>query len=637
MYTEALRADQIATYLEPHLGTKLSERAIHKRKGIEAFLIGQDLNQGKSGGRPAKLYSAEALKLWMRPAEATTEYATPKPKRKRRNDCTMPRKCTPEQWTKIVRRVQGLYLANAQQNLKLACEEGVRQLREEGEVIGLNVYRRLFNKAKDEHFHFYLSEFWRDNWRELHRAKWQKLNHRHDLGTNGYDWPKFFERAGWASGPTEAGPGYGAGRVWVIDGRSSDAWARTTDSRDPRTMKLPNALYIRDGLTGYPLWIEPIESESAEAIKTALLKCMFYWRFTPDIALALDGGIAMSSEETVQIISHMLPSEAWQRATAFPDFFGVRGSPILRNLPYRPNAAFKGRLERGNRQLKDEYDATRHARSFQGGNRSEAVQIRLSNQPTMSGDTPLYDSYFDQMREWVYGDYVHRERPTSASMSLMVKRGLPPTLEAAFLYYGGKSQPDRLPHDEHLAYILYWFTMGQKNRRGTATIKGNGVSCRIDGEPWPVACTGITFRHQGEKVCVVPIPGDPLHAIVMHLLNGDETKPQFLGIGVRNHIDDPEHVGYQRRATTKARETYIQEIREELKNTEQATWRNHTTPDVVDDRALPGWLGGGGDQLPADEPPQLTAAASADDPIELAPDTYELLRDIGALDSDTQL
>ncbi|HVZ40918.1 MAG TPA: hypothetical protein VHI13_16680 [Candidatus Kapabacteria bacterium] len=618
--------------LEPHIGRRLSERAIHKRKGIERFVL--DLISTSVGGRPAKLYSVEAVKLWLGSQSVeTTESAPAKPKRSRRSDCSQPRKCTPEEWLTIVTRVKGIYLSNAQANLRLACEEAVWQLTDEGMVIKLNVYRRLFNKNRDKHTGLYLSEFWRDNWRALHTERWYKLRHRHNQHTNSLDRFAFFENAGWAGGPTDDRPGFGAGRVWVIDGRSSDAWARTSDSRDPRSMKLPNALYIRCGLTGYPLWIEPIENESADAVKTALLKCMMYWRRTPDIAVATDGGIAMTAEDTTALLSLLLPDEAWDRAIAFPDFFGhKRPSPVMLNAPYMPNSMFKGMLERGNKEIKDEHDATRHPSSYQGGNRSEAVQIRVTNQPVVSADAPLLESYFDRMMEWVRTTYIHRERPKS-ELAHVERYGLPPTYEAAFTYYGGHTEAEELPRDERLAMILYWFTLRMPDRQAVGRAKGAGVTLtrKIGGEAWPVVCSGITFRHQGEKMCVVPIPGDPVHAVVLHLLNGDERKPQYVGIGIRTRISDPTQIGYQRAATTANRKRYLAEIQAEIKATPKVRFENHPHTPIGDDREVPTWL----DAQAANDTPQLPEHISAlpadDEPMEISDDVYKLLRRTNSL------
>ncbi|MEP7217634.1 MAG: hypothetical protein ABI876_01895, partial [Bacteroidota bacterium] len=377
----------------------VSKRAVLKRAGIDQFVA----DRASRGGRPVNLYTATALSLW------GIQTTTPSPadkQRKGRSDHGAPRKCSAESWQLLTETARALYMASAQGNLRLACEQTCRQLAAQGVIVPIThkqLYKRLTckNTGTDG---LPISEFYRENWEAIRSSGLRKKDLALKVVTARYDWLSIFESCGWA------GEGFGALRVWSIDVRHGDAWSIGDDGKP----HLPSAVYIRCGLTGMPLMVYPIETESSEAIIRAVLQCMIRWQRVPDVAYAIDNGSAMVAERTLGVLNSTLPESAWERAAEMPEIFGANRSPILRNLPNIPRAPFKAALERSFKHIKDEYDANRFALTYQGGDRSEAVQLRVSNRPSWQYLPEVVrssTSYFSGLDEWLYSDYIARLRP----------------------------------------------------------------------------------------------------------------------------------------------------------------------------------------------------------------------------------
>ena len=504
-----LTAKDLAFRIRLATGEDITERAIHKRFGIDRYLVGTR----NHGGRPAKIYSTEALHLW-RIDPGTIDLAKG---RRGRSDHGAPRNCSPNTWQMIVEVVKGLYLSNAQPNLKLAVEHAEKQLRQQGvvfEITAKQIYKRLTcrNAAPDG---LPISEFYRDNWEIVRKSGLRKKDVALSTATARYDWLSVFESTGWA------GPGFGAMRCWSIDVRHADTWAIGSDGQP----SLPSAVYIRCGLTGQPLWIEPIETESSETIIRAVLKCMLAWQRGPDIAFAIDNGKAMISERTLGVLGSIMPDEAWERAAQYPELFGAGASPILRNLPNIPRSPFKAALERSFKQIKDEFDATRFSRTYQGGDRSEAVQLRVSNRPSWQYLPAVLrdaDTYFGGLNEWIYSDYVARDRP--AMFPALVERGMTPTIAAAFQYYYDPTPS--LPQGSNLAHVLYWAL----ERKAIVKCELGYVDATIGGQFWHCVASELDHRYYGHKIAVLPIPDSDI-AILM--LADNPSDPRYIA-SVRN-------------------------------------------------------------------------------------------------------
>lgn len=513
MRTEVLTLDQVAARVG------VSKRAVSKRAGLERYVVGRE----SGGGRPRILLDPAVVRLWdTAGAIPAQQEEVQLLRRKHRNDCGLPRKVTRELWTRIVDRVFNLYVSAAQDNLRLACEQAEKQLRAEGVDVPINVYRRLSRTDKN-HDGSYISEYRQEGWKIERMRRLRKRDFAvKELPTARYDWLSIGEKIGWI------GEGFGALRFWSIDGRSGDAWGRNEQG----DMVMPNAVYIRDALTGMMLWVEECEEETSEAIIRAYLNCGMYWQRFPDLGVAVDNGRSMISERTRGVIESTLPDSVWQYVTRYPEIYGKQNpSPVISNLPNIPRAHFKAALERAFKQIKDEYDATRHALTYQGGTRLEAVQHAISNQTTAVIErlqqVPAVGEYFRGLWDWLLSDYILRERPKQ--FPLLVERGLSPTIYNAFrLHY---DPTPNLPTGERLAYLLYWATAKK------AFVKARLGYCEatISGQYWHCVADCLDHSVYGRKIAVVPIPGAN-EAVLM--LADDKSNPRYIGT-VRNlHVRD---------------------------------------------------------------------------------------------------
>ncbi len=546
-----ITAEQIAEQLG------ISVRAVRKKKGIDRFVIGQAAG---GIGRNASLYDPGALTLW--PAFQAPEKIDRKSARQGRSDCGLPRKVSEELWEQVVARVKALYLANAQQNLKLACEEAERQLTAEGIEVPLDVYMRL-RRTHTDHDGQYISEYRRENWKLTHQSQWRKKDTALAMPVLRYDYQSIFESAGWA------GEGFGALRVWAIDVRKNDVWTEDFDG----THSMPLGVYIRDGLTGFPLWMEPIRTETQNDLIRAYIACGLAWGTFPDIAVGIDNGRAMIAPRTKGVIAASLPDEAWERAQSRPEIFGAGTScsPILQNIPNIPQAVFKAALERSFRQMKDEFDATHHPRHYQGGDRKEAVQLTLSAMPVFPTNMLKAGDYYKGLAAWLWGDYVDRSRPNQ--YPLFKERGWDTSIANVHQYYGGlPSRNGQMPEGTRLAKLLFHATEKPhivKAQLGYIDVTINGTYAR-----W--ICKELHAYH-GRRVAVIPIPGmEDERAVVM--LADDKRDPVFVGFAFNGFVRHVDRIAPAKEARNDAQTHIRTQLREERESAQEGTWHTHNTP-----------------------------------------------------------
>ncbi len=555
-----LTADQIADSIG------ISVRAVRKKKGVDRFVIG---HASTGPGRPVTLYNPTVLALWPGFKENAVQKEEP---RKGRSDCGIPRKCTAEQWQCIVDRTKALFLNNAQKNLRMACSEAARQLKAEGVEVPLNVYKRL-SRDHTDHNSIYISEYRREQWDQTHDNIWRKKDLAIAMPTLRYDYLSIFESAGWA------GEGFGALRAWAIDVRKNDVWVKNDggfSTKPGQQYLMPSGVYIRDALTGYPLWMEPIagKTETQEDIIRAYISCGIAWGTFPDIAVAMDNGKSMVAARTKGVIAASLPAEAWERADALPEIFGHKGecSPILLNLPNIPQAAFKAALERSFRQMKDEFDATRFPKHYQGGSRQEAVQLTLAAMPVFPQAMLSAGQYYKELASWLWNDYVNTERPRSDSLTLLKERGIAPSIRAAFEYYGGApKQNGQWPDGERLARMLFFAA----EKPSIVKAKLGYVDATVNGNYARWICKELD-GYFNRRIAVIPIPGhEKEHAVLM--LVEDKREPVYIGIAANGFIRDISRLADAKKLRDETQNHIRTRLKEERDNVQEANWRNHTT------------------------------------------------------------
>lgn len=555
VYNTAMRG-MTAEDLAAALG--VSARAVRKREGIEAYVCGQV----PGPGRPRQLYSPDALGLWGMALPVAPE---PRQQRGARSDRGQVRGCTPEEWQSLCSIVQGFYMASAQPNLRLACEQAINAVRSAGTEPVLThqqVYKRLTRRDTVDGIH--VSPYYREGWEIVHQSRWRVKVTALGLAKRRFDWQALWEDLGWA------GRGMGALRGWSIDVRMGDAWTRGHDG----AMHLPAAVYIRDCLTGMPIWVEPVETETADSIIGAMLKAMMAWQRTPDICFVIDNGASMVAQRTMGVLRSLLPASAWDEAARYPELFGAEASPIMHNLPNIPTSPFKAALERSFRLIKDEYDSSRHSLTYQGGSRQEAVQLRVTHRATHEYLPEAVISstanYFAGLGDWLYSDYVARERPRM--FPTLERRGITPSIGAAFQYY--YDPRPQLPMGERIAHLLYWAS----RRRQPVRAQLGYVDATIDGEYWHCLSAKLDHHTYNHPVMVLPIP-DTDFAILM--LVDDPQRPVYLDTARNGYIRTAEDL---REVTPLAREVQGNvraRLREARERIEVRTWETtHPALDV---------------------------------------------------------
>lgn len=535
----------------------ISTQAVRKRQGLEQFMVNIVT---KGSGNRCLMVRPEALQLWgVDPIS---------PPRSRRSDKGKPRKCTDEQWAAISMAVRGFYLVNAQANLKLACEEVVRQA-EALPLTATQIYKRLTRKT---------SEFYSDNWELIRRSALRKKDISLALPTDRYDWLSIFESLGWA------GQGFGALRGWTIDVRKNDVWTldETTGSGE-----MAQAIYIRCALTGFMLWVEPIPTETSEAIIRSFLKCMIAWRRVPDLFIAIDNGRSMIAERTLGVLASALPQEAFERATEFPEVFGQMGSPILRNLPNIPRAPFKAALERSFKLIKDEFDAPRHPLQYQGGSRAEAVQTTVANRPPWhfnKASLVAASAYYQDLERFLHAEYLTRPRPRM--FPLLVERGMTPSIDCAFTYYYTPGA-ENLPHGDRLALLLYFAT----EKRPIVHACLGYVDCTINGQFWHCVSPRLDHRMVGRRIAVLPIPGSDQAILV---LCDDPSHPTYLDTVPNAFVRSAERLAEIRSQVMSAQDEIRAKLRAARASTPDMAWGRDAT--VIGARELPhdarAWIDG---------------------------------------------
>lgn len=608
-------AEQLAGLLHT-MQMRVTPRAVAKRKGIEEFFIGYGES---STGRPPKLYSREALKLWQ---AKNTDVDEPTRARRLRSDVGAPRFCELPEWQLIVERTKSLYLRSADANLKLACEHAVAQLQREGlidlEIRAQQVYRRLFQDARDPHTGLHTSEYHRQNWRAIHTGEYRRLDTAQRMPTLNYDMQAMLESM------SIAGPGFGALAFWAIDGHKAHTQAlpdELADSTSLRDLSSPFFICITDVLTGMVLWVERCESESERTVISALVNCMCLWNATPTHGIAMDGGIANATKNVRGLISAMLPPEAFVFAQQYPGVY-TKGSPIVINPPYMPDSFAKGALERMFGKVSKEHDAPRFPDNFQGGSRLTAVQRRISNQPTVTANTPTISEYFASLDNYLYSDYIERER--AQQFPTLVQRGIKPTIRNVFDYYGGNDRAAEMPSGERIAKMLYYIS----EHRAFVKAQQGGAEAQINKQTWNVICRELTHEYWGKHIAIVPVPGHDGLAVVLSAKDKAKTSlddVRFIGFGHSSTVRTYDDMERMKRIQWDARNHVHAHLTAERMNIEEAKWHNLSEP--MERPTLPAH-----DLLNTDAPklPAVEVLSIDDDPPELDTRANRLLKRISS-------
>jgi hypothetical protein len=276
-----------AAQLADHVG--VTRRAVSGRSGIEDFLIGLE-NSGN--GRPVKLYSADALKLWSVDPKTIKEIKSKK-YRKGRTDKGIARSMSHDTWLVGVKLVKELYLNQAIDNVQLCCEEAEKRLIDAGysDVSAKQLYARIMrNEPKRNMYGPFFSDP-EGNWKSIRNSRLRVNATKLSAATARYNLFAMLENAG------IAGDGFGAGRIIVIDDFKRDSWTL----RDGK-LHMPGGVGFVDALTRKPLLLLPTESITTNVVAVGILTVVNRYGLLPDTVWVMENSKAMKNINIEQLV-----------------------------------------------------------------------------------------------------------------------------------------------------------------------------------------------------------------------------------------------------------------------------------------------------------------------------------------------
>ncbi len=556
----------------------ISRANVIRKKGINEYFAGIFPNPAGTG-RPIKMYRPEALSLWGRSDEKIRE-TSKKLERKGRNDKGGVRWTSPEKLQEAIKLVKQLYINNAQPNLKLACEQASKMMQSEStykSITGSRLHRRLQRNGKDGDFR---SEYFQENW-ELIRMKQLKL-HDHSLqstGTLKYNWWEILEDSG------VAGKGFGACSVIVIDDFKRDAWS----IKDGK-LEMPVGLAYIDGLTGYPLLLLPARSITTESVAAGMVMVAYAYGLPENAVWVMENSKAMKNVNIEMLARSLYTKDELYdfengKIEWIKNVFAGQTGPVCRNLPYIPRHAFKARIERFFKIIKDEFDATRFPLNYQGGSRQEATQLTLASMPMAVGretkDLPLgfytveYEEYWEHLYKWLYSDCIMRQRPTmlkgwATAKTKYHSERVSPTINECWNYYRGDKNK-RAIDPERLAYLLYWAQPKRHEPRALWTVRQTlFIQPTIKDRHLNLFSEAISEGVIGRKLATVPIPNNP--NIFLLFIADDPTRPEFLCVAEDYTAKKNKDIPVMRTKVTNAREQLNSRLDDGAKTL--AAWEN---------------------------------------------------------------
>jgi len=477
--------------------TGRAKSTIVRKRGLDQFLLGIAPNPAGRGPY-LKIFRKDAVHLWL-PNYKQQQIEEIRMPRKKRNDRGFSRKLPGEIEVRLIANTFQKYMSQAQvANIReSALQATLEYCTINGAVDNFNtphelaefVYQKRIMR-KDQYFVGYAH---RGNWKLRHKRRYQKKQFNNLMPTNRWDYIALFTDAGLLR------KGMGAAKMWVIDGSQFDAWV---DINGKKT--LFSYLQIFDGITGYPLLVQPIESESINAVSMAFAKC--YEMFgVPEYGIVLDNSKTFRSAHIRSFLHNLFSDEALaglnQRGSWFRKIFPGQEAPLIYNLPNIPKFPLKAAIERSFRQHKDKHVATAHALAYQGADRKEAVRLSLNNTASLSQKfAPKMQEAWDNFINWLYNDYVNRVQ-TSSLATFKKLTGKLPTIANAFEYYGAGTNKVEFPEANKPQLFYYLspkeFRHSVKARLGSAIVTHKNQSYNYH-------CTELTQEFYGRKIAVVP-------------------------------------------------------------------------------------------------------------------------------------
>lgn len=588
-----------AAQLADHVGIR--RQAFSKRPGVSDFLIGLE-NSGN--GRPVKLYSADALKLWSVDPK-TIEEIKSKKYRKGRTDKGIARSMSHDTWLVGVKLVKELYLNQAIDNVQLCCEEAEKRLVDAGysDVSAKQLYARIMrNEPKRNMYGPFFSDP-EGNWKAIRNSRLRVNATKLSAATARYNLFAMLENAGMA------GDGFGAGRIIVIDDFKRDSWTL----KDGK-LHMPGGVGFIDALTRKPLLLLPTETITTNVVAVGILTVVNRYGLLPDTVWVMENSKAMKNinvEQLVRTLYH--PQEIADfhngKHTWIKNLFGGQKGPIVRNLPHIARFLGKAMIERFFKIVKDEFDATRFALNYQGGNRLESVHLTVNAAPLMVGQdknelpvgmyTTETAKYWDVLFTWIENDCVNRVRKVMYS-GLRELHGVtaPCTIQSVWeRYTGGANDKREIPSldNERLARLLY-FAQPERHKFLVTLRNAGHYQTSINNRNINIVHPALTSNYIGRKLATIAVPTQKNRYLVL-VVNNDTQIPDFLCVAEDMTAHTIEEASSMRASVKHTRESI--EAKHKTANRMLAVWE---TKGIHEHKQNDGWI----PNLVANENKELT-------------------------------
>ncbi len=496
--------------------------------------------------------------------------------RKERSDRGISRKYDMSAVALIVERARLIYLSAGRPNVRLAVEKAKKSIERDAVAGKVNVtpeavraisedwlYRRWIMR-KDEYMEGpYYAEGWESLWNGTYKQHTAALTSVYTSRS----WWQIAENAGWA------GEGHGFAWAIVLDDRTADVF-----TLDPVTgERKPPAIYVWDALTGVLLWVEPCEEITTTAYMRAIISTVWYHGLDTMPLIVMENARAAASERIPRLLRALYTPESidalWNDRNLRRLTNGAE-PPIFRNLPHIARSLFKAAAERGFKTIKDEHDSFFSPTTFQGGNRSEAVQLQRSNQPWWflrslthgrhAVDTNAIiptEGYFRSVMGWAWNEYLDRERGSLKQWARA--KGLPATRRAMMDYYGASERAPGIGIDmTRFGHVIY--ECSPIKRYVTVRYVGR-LDVQIEGQTLNLSSMDLGPEVVGRRVGVCPSPSNPNHYLVCLLKHGSKVDVErFLTVAtnyVSTNVDDDVRYRIENRAI---RETIASRIDERV-------------------------------------------------------------------------
>lgn len=481
--------------------TGMSRRSIDKRP-IKKFVVAKII----FNGRPTNRYSEDVLKLFNININTSASHTSDNLK-KTRSDCAIPRKptgLTLDQRIDLDKKVTDLakikYLSQSDKfNIRGAVELACKIIVEKDnlakgfdsveDMIDYYYYKRLMRKDK-----YYVGAVYLENWRLLWESNFN-LHKLNDLMPKKvWDYYSLMELEGLV------GEGFGAGSMWVMDATQLDLWVSYKGKKE-----LKSFFCILDLVTGFPLLVNPIESESVESVIQTIILCVEKYG-VPRLGFILDNSRAFRSRQVQNFINLLYSQQDLEEYQSIEFIKRVfpKQSIIKYSQAKLPAFFGKAKLERAFREFNLRFTSQEsRALTRKSGTEKNSINLELGTVPVQSLKLAQnFKNVFDDFQKYLYNEYVHKLR--YGNLDFLIRKNIKTTVFNAWVYLGGMELKNtrKMPPDVNKAGLIYYKTH-KSNKHSIKVEKLGQFRIVVNGKQTWYGGEFLDYSFLGRKITVI--------------------------------------------------------------------------------------------------------------------------------------